>query len=75
MASYFSNWAKWTERNSLSGIGYPGVQALAYSRIDISNTRFTYRPEIIYFGMTNSRKGLTSRLQQFQGSRPCLTLV
>jgi len=65
MAKAFSPWAKWFERNALPGIKYPGVYALAYTGSDISNKKFTYLPEIIYFGMTNAKGGLKSRLNQF----------
>ncbi len=64
----FSTWAKWSEKNNIEGIEYPGVYALAYTRSDISNKKFTYCPEIIYFGMTNAKGGLKSRLKQFENT-------
>jgi hypothetical protein len=68
MMKTFSYWARWSERSKLEGLEYPGVYALAYSREDIAGTPFTYRPEIIYFGMTNAKGGLKSRLQQFDNT-------
>jgi hypothetical protein len=68
MAKAFSNWCSWARRATLANIGCPGVYALAKSQTDISETRFSLRPEIIYFGATNSMGGLKSRLQQFENT-------
>jgi hypothetical protein len=68
MATSFSQWEKWSERNSIAGIEYPGVYALAYTDKNISKRKFSYRPEIIYFGMTNAKGGLKSRLRQFDNT-------
>lgn len=43
----------------------PGVYALALSRKPLSGKPFSWLPEIIYVGMTNSKPGLGSRLKQF----------
>lgn len=64
----FSNWIKWADRNILADIQFPGIYALAHTTGDISNKPFSFRQEIIYFGMTNSRGGLKSRLQQFENT-------
>lgn len=68
MEERFSNWTKWTDRNNLENILYPGIYALAYTDKNISNRPFSFRKEIVYFGMTNSRGGLKSRLQQFENT-------
>lgn len=64
----FSPWAKWKQRAVLSGLQYPGIYALTISRVDIADTDFMWRKEIIYIGMTNSKGGLKSRLNQFENT-------
>ena len=49
-------------------MGYPGVYALAVSEKDISDKKFDWVEEIIYFGMTNSGGGLRARLKQFDNT-------
>ena len=61
----FSKWAHWTDRNKLEGKKYPGVYAIAISDMNLSGTDFDWIKEIEYIGMTNSEKGLISRLGQF----------
>lgn len=68
MATNFSNWLHWNDRRNLPGKEYPGVYAIVRSQKDISGQPFTIRKDIVYFGMTNSRNGLASRLQQFQNT-------
>lgn len=65
MQTKFSKWVSWDERAILGGLQYPGVYALAKTLKPIGGTRFTYIKEIVYFGMTNSKGGLRSRLKQF----------
>jgi hypothetical protein len=64
----FSKWEKFDDRESLRDIGYPGIYALAISRSNIAGTAFSYREDIAYFGMTNSRAGLRGRLKQFNNT-------
>jgi len=47
---------------------YQGVYAIALSHNDISGELFSWRSEIFYIGMTNSKGGLKSRLQQFENT-------
>lgn len=68
MNKAFSPWESWAKRTALAGINYPGVYAIAISPIDIASTAFSWRPEIIYVGMTNAKGGLKSRLQQFENT-------
>ncbi|MCA8918511.1 MAG: hypothetical protein KDB68_14590 [Planctomycetes bacterium] len=62
----FSNWVRWKDRHSLSRLQHPGVYAIAITDIDLSNMKYDWIGEIVYFGMTNSRGGLKSRLRQFE---------
>jgi hypothetical protein len=64
----FSHWIKWHDRNTLENIKLPGVYFLAISDQNISNASFSWRSDIVYVGMTNSRGGLKSRLQQFDNT-------
>ena len=68
MTESFSNWTRWRDRDQLPGIKFPGVYVIAMSDKDIASTPFTWRKEIIYIGMTNSKGGLKSRLQQFENT-------
>ena len=68
MKDAFSNWARWSERNSLDRLQFPGVYVIVLSDPDISGAAFSWRPEVIYVGMTNSKGGLKSRLQQFDNT-------
>ena len=68
MGKVFSTWMRWSERKVLAGLNYPGVYALAISPTDISGQAFSWQQEIVYIGMTNSKGGLKSRLQQFDNT-------
>jgi len=64
----FSNWIKWSDRNKLNDLQYPGVYAISYNGHDINNNSFDWIREIIYIGMTNSKRGLKGRLRQFENT-------
>ena len=64
----WSKWVKWSDRKTLTGINYPGVYAIVVSDDKIDGTSFKCIPEIAYFGMTNSKGGLRSRLKQFDNT-------
>lgn len=68
MENNFSNWILWNNRNSLSGLNYPGVYCLAISEVDLSGKEFSWLSEIVYVGMTNSKAGLKGRLKQFDNT-------
>jgi hypothetical protein len=68
MKEAFSHWESWPKRAALAGLPFPGVYALAISPTNIAATPFSWRPEIIYVGMTNAKGGLKSRLQQFDNT-------
>lgn len=65
MTPRFSVWARWKERTALDGLQHPGVYALAIAQSEIAGEPFSWRGEIVYFGMTNAKGGLKSRLKQF----------
>jgi hypothetical protein len=62
----FSPWYRWSEREHYPGFKYPGIYILAISQDDLSGLPFSFRPEIVYIGMTNSQYGLDGRLWQFE---------
>lgn len=64
----FSNWIKWSDRSKLNDLQYSGVYAISYNEDDINNNNFNWIREIIYIGMTNSKRGLKSRLKQFDNT-------
>lgn len=61
----FSEWTKWDNRGQLRGLSFPGVYILAITNHDIQGSDFDWLKEIVYVGMTNSKKGLKGRLNQF----------
>ncbi len=67
-SSRFSNWRAWRERDSLEGLNWPGVYAIAISKKNLANERFQLSEDIVYFGMTNAATGLKGRLKQFDNT-------
>ena len=63
MINKFTNWVKWEVRNTLEGINHPGIYCIAVSSKPLNT--FDFIPELEYIGMTNSKGGLKSRLNQF----------
>lgn len=63
MRDTFTKWVKWNERNEIEGIKYPGIYCIAVSEKSLNE--FNFIPELEYIGMTNSKGGLKSRLNQF----------
>jgi hypothetical protein len=61
----FSRWAAWSEREALPNLERPGVYAICVTKSRLASTPFKWLPDICYFGMTNSKGGLRSRLRQF----------
>lgn len=64
----FSKWQRWERRNQLGRLSYPGVYAIAHSAENLTDTPFTWHPEIVYIGMTNAAAGLKGRLKQFDNT-------
>ena len=66
--SEFTNWIKWENRDSLTGIKSPGVYCIAISEKVLSAQSFSWIREIAYVGMTNAQNGLKGRLKQFDNT-------
>lgn len=66
--SHFTKWMRWCDRDTVKGINYPGIYICAISEEDISGKNFSWTTDIVYVGMTNSLKGLTGRLKQFDNT-------
>lgn len=64
----FSEWFSWINRESAVEIRSPGIYVCAVSNNDISNNQFSWLPEVMYIGMTNSIAGLKGRLKQFDNT-------
>jgi hypothetical protein len=64
----FSQWVRWKDRNTLDGVRQPGVYVLAVTTAVLDKKAFDWIEEIAYFGMTNSKGGLKSRLRQFDNT-------
>ncbi|MGE4488405.1 MAG: hypothetical protein AB7E95_02545 [Kiritimatiellales bacterium] len=68
MKHQFTEWTLWENRSKLPGMHYPGIYVIAISLTNISSEQFSMIPEIAYFGMTNSKGGLQSRLKAFDNT-------
>lgn len=68
MTECFSKWVKWDKRNNLNNVDFPGVYIIALCENNIEGNNFDWREDIIYIGMTNSKKGLIGRLKQFDNT-------
>ena len=65
----FSPWYRWSERGNYPGIKYSGVYVVAISADAIAGTAFSFRPDVVYVGMTNeSSWGLDGRLWEFDST-------
>ena len=64
----FSSWSKFDLRDDIKNTKYPGIYAIAISANDISGTPFDYMKKIAYFGMTNAKRGLRGRLNDFNNT-------
>ena len=59
-------WIHWKNRNEIPGIKQPGIYFIAYSLNNMSNHDFKLQQEIVYIGMSISKKGVLGRLYQFK---------
>lgn len=66
LESKFSAWHRWSDRSQLPYLKFPGVYILAVSTKLLHGRAFSWLPEIMYVGMTNSIPGLVGRLRQFE---------
>ncbi len=64
----FTEWLVWENRNDAVGIRHPGIYICTLSAKDLSGTKFSWLPEVMYIGMTNSISGLKGRLKQFDNT-------
>lgn len=63
--SKFSRWARWSNRDELLGIKFPGIYVIAITPLNIEGRPFSWRKEIAYVGMTVAVSGLIGRLRSF----------
>jgi len=69
----FSKWVHINNKDELikkeelkrAGHYVPGIYAIAYSNVNLSNKEFDYIEDIVYFGMSLNKRGLQGRLYQF----------
>lgn len=61
----FSIWLSWRNRGDHIGLKSPGVYAIALTDELLAGLPFSWCPQVVYFGMTNSVGGLQARLGQF----------
>lgn len=59
-------WSKWQTKNQIPDIKEPGIYYIAHSNEDLSNQFFDFQKDIIYIGMSISKKGVLGRLYQFE---------
>lgn len=67
MKKGFSKWSKWTCRDKLNDIEYPGVYVIRKSCKKIAGRKFCWSEEIIYVGETHAQS-LKLRLRQFDNT-------
>jgi hypothetical protein len=68
MKMRYTKWFKWIDRIQIEDINQPAVYYIANSKNNISGQDFSYLEDIIYIGMTISKKGLKGRLDQFDAA-------
>lgn len=61
----FTPWVRFNNRAIIEGLNNPGIYSMAVSNDNLNGVQFSLIEEIVYFGMTNSKGGLKSRLRQF----------
>ena len=59
-------WRKWNDKNSIPNLDEPGIYFIAHSENDLTKNDFSIIEEIVYIGMSISKKGAKGRLQQFE---------
>lgn len=64
----FSRWSRWSDREEMEGLQFPGIYALAISGLGLAGKDFTWTKEIVYVGMSNAVTGLKGRLKQFDNT-------
>ena len=67
MTTKNTKWISWENRNQIEERNQPAIYFIAYSESeDLTNRDFALIEEIVYIGMTISKKGLKGRLDQFE---------
>jgi hypothetical protein len=61
-----TKWMPWNKRNDILKKNQPAIYYIAYSKSEIQDNAFSFIKEIVYIGMTISKKGLKGRLDQFE---------
>ncbi len=61
-----TKWVKWDNIASIPNIKQPGIYFLTHTKTNIDGQDFKMLQEIIYIGMTISKKGVKGRLYQFE---------
>jgi hypothetical protein len=61
----FSEWYEWTNRNNYPMKDFPGVYLISITpKSDLAGKKPNFE-DVVYIGMTNSRRGLRGRWMQF----------
>jgi hypothetical protein len=60
----FSTWYAWRLRKELPRKDFPGIYMIAITKKNLDGKKADYS-DVVYIGMTNSKGGLKSRLNQF----------
>lgn len=61
-----TKWVAWKNRNTISLKDQPAIYFIAHISENLEKKEFKYIEEIVYIGMTISKKGLKGRLDQFE---------
>mgnify|MGYP003627092980 FL=1 len=59
-------WKRWIDKNSIPNLNEPGIYFITHSKKDLTKNEFSITGEIVYIGMSISKKGTKGRLQQFE---------
>ena len=61
----FTPWQRWESRSSIENAKFPGVYVLAITEKELEGAEVEYK-DVCYIGMSNSKKGLLGRWDQFR---------
>ncbi|MCQ1537137.1 hypothetical protein FTO70_15935 [Methanosarcina sp. KYL-1] len=63
----FSKWILWEERGDFELKHYPGIYMISITDKNLHGLKVDYK-DVVYIGMTNSRKGLCGRWKQLDNT-------
>lgn len=63
-----TRWTHWNNRNTIKDLNQPGIYFIALSSENLEGKPFSLINEVIYIGMSISKKGVKGRLLQFEGA-------